>query len=209
MVSILLGVWCVEWRWCVVGVDLHCPVYVARALLIPLQCCWVLRRVMLLFFAGWCGVCGVCVCLWCSCGGVSCVCYPLVVVVGVAVVDGGCGIVVVGGMVNEGRVLLRCPSRLMLVSPFCSLSGRVEWRGVALCWGVPRLRFVPALFALSCFSSVLCCHVCCGVGVRWCVSSRCGIVFHYSLVLCLLSRYCWLVCVFVAGVCQRGMAVVF
>ena len=37
----------------------------------------------------WCGYVRVCVCLWCSCGGVSSVCSPLAVVVGGAVVDGG------------------------------------------------------------------------------------------------------------------------
>ena len=36
-----------------------------------------------------CGVWVVSVCLWCSCGGVSSVWSPLVVVVGGAVVDGG------------------------------------------------------------------------------------------------------------------------
>lgn len=50
-----------------------------------------------------CGVWVVSVCLWCSCGGVSSVRSPLVVVVGGAVVDGGMLSWMVGGMVNEGR----------------------------------------------------------------------------------------------------------
>ena len=61
---------------------------VARAayFLVHAEC--VLRSCRVLFLAG-CVWCVVCVCLWCSCGGVSSVCYPLVVVVGGGIVDGG------------------------------------------------------------------------------------------------------------------------
>ena len=86
MVSILLGVWngggvcCCRPAQC-------CGA--ARALLIPLQCWRVLLSCRALFLAR-CVVCGVVsVCLRCSCGGVSSVRSPLVVVEGGAVVDGG------------------------------------------------------------------------------------------------------------------------
>lgn len=61
----------------------------ARALLVPLQCWRVLLSCHTVFLARCCGVWVVDVCLWCSCGGVSSVHSPLVVVVGGAVVDGG------------------------------------------------------------------------------------------------------------------------
>lgn len=87
MVSILLGVWNGG------GVCCCCPAQcsgVARALLIPLQCWRVLQscRALLPIRSG-VVVWVVSVCLWCSCGGVSSVRFPLVVVEGGAVVDGG------------------------------------------------------------------------------------------------------------------------
>lgn len=85
MVSILLGVWNGG------GVCCCCPAQcsgVARVPLIPLQCWRVLLSCRALFLARYCGV-GVGVCLWCSCGGVSSVRSPLVVVEGGAIVDGG------------------------------------------------------------------------------------------------------------------------
>jgi len=85
MVSILLGVWNGG------GVCCCCPARcggAARALLIPLQCWRVLLLCRALLLAG-CVVCGWWTCVWCSCGGVSSVRSPLVVVVGGAVVDGG------------------------------------------------------------------------------------------------------------------------
>ena len=98
--SILLGVWNGG------GVCCCCPARcggAARALLIPLQCWRVLLSCRALFIARCCGVWVVSVCLCCSCGGVSFVHPPLVVVEGGAVVDGGACVVVVGGMVSEGR----------------------------------------------------------------------------------------------------------
>lgn len=86
MVSILLGVWNGS------GVYYCYPAQcsgAARALLIPLQCWRVLLSCRALFFAGCCGVVRVTISPWSSCGGVSSVCSPLVVVVGGAVVDGG------------------------------------------------------------------------------------------------------------------------
>ena len=68
---------------------LHCPVRTACPAS-HLLGVWVSSAVMshsLPRQVLWCVV--ACVCLWCSCGGVSCVCSPLVVVVGGAVVDGG------------------------------------------------------------------------------------------------------------------------
>lgn len=85
MVSILLGVWngggvlllSCPVQWC--G---SCPTHpIAVLASIAVMLCTVLCQV--------CGVWVVSVCLWCSCGGVSSVCYPLVVMVGGAVVDGG------------------------------------------------------------------------------------------------------------------------
>lgn len=101
MVSVLFGVWNGG------GVCYCCPAQcggVARALLIPLQCWRVLLSCRALLPIGSGAVVWVSVCLCCSCGGVSSVCSPLVVVVGGAVVDGGVCVVVVGGMVSEGRV---------------------------------------------------------------------------------------------------------
>ena len=92
-------------RWC--GSCLTHPIAVLASTAV--MSCTVLCQV--------CGVgVGVGVCLWCSCGGVSSVCSPLVVVEGGAVVDGGVRVVVVGGMVMEGR-LCCCPPRLVLCPP--------------------------------------------------------------------------------------------
>ena len=88
MVSVLLCVWCVEWRWyvlllaCTVQWRSPCPahpgvVLVGTAVVLCAVRCWV-RGVW------WC----VCVCTPLR-GGVSFVCPPLAVVVGGAVVDGG------------------------------------------------------------------------------------------------------------------------
>lgn len=96
---------CVEWRWCAAAVVL--PSVVVWLVPFSSHCsvgeyCSVCR---VLFLAGCVVWCGVGVCLWCLCGGVSSVRSPLVV-------DGGWGyrgwwgaVVVVGGMVSEGRVL--------------------------------------------------------------------------------------------------------
>ena len=86
MVSILLGVWNGG------GVCCCCPAQcsgAARALLIPLRCWRVLSSCRALFLARCCGVWVVSVSLCCSCGGVSSVCSPLVVVEGGAIVNGG------------------------------------------------------------------------------------------------------------------------
>nr|DAM57424.1 MAG TPA: hypothetical protein [Caudoviricetes sp.] len=73
----------------------------------------------------WC-VGGECVCLCCSCGGVSSVCSPLVVVVGGAIVDGGVPLWMVGGMVREGRLCCWTPRR-MSVSPVCVLASPLSF----------------------------------------------------------------------------------
>lgn len=93
---------CVEWRW--VLLPLSCPVQWCgscsthpTAVLASTAVC-----VMHCSIAG-CGVWVVGARLWCSCGGVSSVCSPLVVVEGGAVVDGGVSLWMVGGMVSEGR----------------------------------------------------------------------------------------------------------
>lgn len=131
MVSILLSVWCVEWRWCVL-------------LLIYLtQCVWpmpstpsahgvstaaVSRAVCCQVY----GVCGACVCLWCLCGGVSLVRSPLMVVVGGAVVCGGACVVVVGGIALEGWWCQWLPLLSLLVSP-------------SVCWRPPHVCVVVLL----------------------------------------------------------------
>lgn len=61
----------------------------ARAPPIPVQYSSVLRSCHATVSRRVCGVCGVYVCLCCSCGGVSSDHSPLVVVVGGGVVDGG------------------------------------------------------------------------------------------------------------------------
>ena len=104
-----------------------------------------------------CGVRVVSVRLWCSCGGVSSVRYPL------AVVEGG-AVVVVGGMVREGRQCYLLPvecrrPRLCVGTPPCRLScGLIEWRGAGfvccLVFGLgPPLHIVLALLVLSLLSS--------------------------------------------------------
>lgn len=93
---------CVEWRWCVLL--LSCPVQWCGSC--PTHPIAVLASTAVMSCTVICQVCGVwvvSVCLWCSCGGVSSVCSPLVVVVGGAIVEGRGAVVVVGGMVSEGR----------------------------------------------------------------------------------------------------------
>nr|DAO21058.1 MAG TPA: hypothetical protein [Caudoviricetes sp.] len=101
MVSILVGVWCVEWRWCVLLLSCPvsacgpCPAYPGAVLIgTAVVSCAVSCRV--------CGVCvWVCVRLW---WGILCLLPPRI--------GGGwgqCGwwggMVDGGGMVSEGRVL--------------------------------------------------------------------------------------------------------
>lgn len=130
MVSILLGVWNGG------GVCCCCPAQcsgVARALLIPLQCWRVLLSCHALFTARCCGV-------WCA--GVS----VLFVWWGILCPlpprrGGGWGhrgwwgaVVVVGGMVREGRrcywlpVKCRCPPSVCWRPPCRLPCGPVEWR---------------------------------------------------------------------------------
>lgn len=93
---------CVEWRWGVLL--LSCPVLWCGSFpahLIAVLASTAVRVVHCCLPGVWCA--GVCVSVWCSCGGVSSVCSPLVVVVGGAVVDGGVPSWMVGGMVSEGR----------------------------------------------------------------------------------------------------------
>ena len=69
-----------------------------------------------------CGAVRVSMCVWCSCGGVSFVCPPPYHGggggyhrEGVAVVDGGVCVVVVGGMVLKGGVCdTDCPVRVLV-----------------------------------------------------------------------------------------------
>lgn len=85
MVSILLGVWSGG------GVLLlPCPVQWCGSC--PTHPIAVLASTAVMSHSVSCQVYGVWVvdvCLWCSCGGVSSVCYPLVVVEGGAIMDGG------------------------------------------------------------------------------------------------------------------------
>lgn len=124
---------------------------VARALLIPLQCWRVLLSCRVLFHCRVCGVWVVSVCLWCSCGGVSSVCSPLVVVEGGAVVDGGVPLWVVGGMVSEGRLCCWSPRLVcgvpLVVYPVALLNG-----GSGVCCDAPCSDWVWHL-ALSCSPS--------------------------------------------------------
>lgn len=88
MVSVLLGVWCVEWRWCVLL--LSCSVQWCAPC--PARPSAVLISTAVVSCAVPCRVCGV---WWCVsvctllCGGVSFDYSPLVVVVGGGIVDGG------------------------------------------------------------------------------------------------------------------------
>ena len=121
-------------------------------------------RVVLLFVAG-CVVCGVVRCVWCSCGGVSCVCSPLAVVV-------GGGVWMVGwhdevGWHSNGRagaVVLSlqsacwCPPCLVLASPSRLLGGRVEWRVWCMLW-CPVFVLGPAP-CVALLSLVLFCSLC-------------------------------------------------
>lgn len=113
--SILIRVWCVEWRWCVLL--LSCSVQLCGSC--PTHPTAVLASTAVMSCTVPCQVCGVwvvSVCLWCSCGGVSSVRSPLVVVVGGAIVDGGVAWWMVGGMVSEGR-LCCWPPRLVCGVP--------------------------------------------------------------------------------------------
>ena len=178
MVSILLGVWNGS------GVCCCCPARcggVARALLIPLQCWRVLLSCRALFLARCCGVRVVDVCLCCSCGGVSSVCPPpLVVVVGGAIVDGGVLSWMVGGMVSEGRqcycppVECRCPPSVCWRPPCRLPCGPIEWRGV-VCAVMPCIRIGPApcivllpLVLPTPPSFCVCCHSIVGLGLCLC-----------------------------------------
>ena len=88
MVSVPLGVWCVEWRWC--ALLLACTVqWCSPRSAYPsavLMSTAVVSRTVLLPSGV---VCVVCVSVHTPlCGGVSCVCSSPVAVVGGAVVDG-------------------------------------------------------------------------------------------------------------------------
>ena len=110
-----LCVWCVEWRWRVLLLASTVS-GVARAPPIPVQYLSVLLSCRALSRCQVCGVRVVSISPRSLRGGVSCVCSPLVVVVGVGIVDGWVVCVVVGGIVMEGR---QCcgPPRLISVSP--------------------------------------------------------------------------------------------
>ena len=106
----------------------------------------------------------------------------------------GVCVVVVGGMVSEGRL---CCWRPLLscawCPPFRLRGGPVEWRGVVGCV-LPRVRIGVSLSHCSSFSyrsrssSVLCCRVCCGWGS---VVGDC-VPFCFSLLsLCSLLQHCW------------------
>lgn len=82
MVSLFLGVW--NGGGCAAVVLPSTVVW-----LVPCSSIAVLASTAVMSRTVPCQVCGVGVRLWCSCGGVSSVCSPLVVVVGGAVVDGG------------------------------------------------------------------------------------------------------------------------
>ena len=97
----LLGVWNGGGVWCVLL--LSCPVqWCSRC---PAHPTAVLVSAAVVSCAVRCRVCGVvwCVCLCCSCGGVSSVRSPLVVVVGGAIMRRAGSVGMVGGMMVEGR----------------------------------------------------------------------------------------------------------
>lgn len=86
MVSIFLGVWNGG------GVCCYCPAQCSGVDSCPTHPIAVLASTAVMSCTVTCRVCGVwvvSVCLWCSCGGVSSVHSPLVVVEGGAIVDGG------------------------------------------------------------------------------------------------------------------------
>lgn len=86
MVSILLGVWNGG------GVCCCCPARCGGVARAPAHPTAVLASTAVVSCTVRCRVCGawvVSVCLWCSCGGVSSVHPPPLVVVGGAIVDGG------------------------------------------------------------------------------------------------------------------------
>jgi len=118
MVSVLLGAWCVEWRWCVlllactVRCVWPCPTHPTAVLpSIAVVSCTVSCRA--------CGVWVVCVCLWCSCGGVSSDRSPLVVVVGGGYRGWWVAWRMVGGMVSEGRLCAGLPRLVCSVPRLC------------------------------------------------------------------------------------------
>lgn len=117
---------CVEWRWC--ALLLSCPVQWCGVC--PAHPIAVLASTAVMSCTVPCRVCGawvVGVCLCCSCGGVSSVHSPLVVVVGGAIVDGGACSVMVGGMASEGRLCCRSPRLVrgvpLVVRPVALLNG--------------------------------------------------------------------------------------
>ena len=162
MVSILLSVWCVEWRWCVLLL-----VYLT-------QCVWPMpstpsahgvstAAVSRAVCCQVCGVCGACVCLRCLCGGVSLVRSP----------PYGCGgwgrrvrwgVCCGGGWHSIGRVVVSMATPSVITGiPVCVLvslsrlcGGLVGWRGV-VCVVVPRVCIGSGTFILSCSSFALCC----------------------------------------------------
>ena len=155
MVSILLGVWNGGGVWCLLSCLVQwcgsCPTRPTAVL------ASIAVRVVHCSIAG-CGVWVVCVCLWCSCGGVSSVHPPPRRGGG----WGHCGwwgaVVVVGGIVSEGRQCYWLPVEcwrppFVCWRPPCRLPcGPIEWRGGVV---MPCLRIgsgslhCPAPFVLS------------------------------------------------------------
>lgn len=171
---------CVEWRWCVLL--LSCPVRWCGSC--PTHPIAVLASTAVMSCSVSCRVCGVWVvsiCVCCSCGGVSSVCYP-------PHVGGGWGYcgwwggIACDGWHGEGRAAVLLASPLNVGAPVCVLApppsrllgGRVEWRGV-VCAVMPRLRIG---------SGTLCCST---------LSRIVQSPFHR---LCPLSQHCWFSAVF-------------
>ena len=162
---------CVEWRWCAAAVLPQCS-GVARALLIPLQCWRVLLSCRALFFARYCAVvwCGV-VCVVFVWWGILCPLPPRR--------GGGWGhrgwwgaVVVVGGMVSEGRLCCWLPRFVrgvpLVVHPVVLLNG-----GGGMCCDAPssnRVRHFALSYSPSYCPVPLCvlCHSIVGLGLCHC-----------------------------------------
>ena len=121
-------------------------------------------------------------------------------------------------MVSEGRLCCWTP-RLVCGVPLLLRGGPVEWRGVVGVWcpvfGLgPPLRIVPAPLRIVLFPLLLCVLLCCGgVCGEWegdvCYEWRgvCWPFFPPSFLCVRCHSVVGLGCVFVAGLCHCGIAV--
>lgn len=206
---------CVEWRWC--ALLLSCPVQWCGSC--PTHPTTVLASTAVMSCTVLCQVCGmrvVTVCLCCSCGGVSSVRSPLVVVDGGAIMDGGVpswwwvAWWVRGGSVTDS------PSNVGV--PVCVLVSLFVVYHVALLNGGVCVIVLFPVFVLPCLPCValpflvlssllfcLCATFCCGWGSAVVIgvmvvmrselfsSSSCHLFFVAPPVSCMcsLSQHCW------------------